>query len=80
MLRTLHVHSQAWMAPASMGQPARWHASRVVLLGGDLAWLRADGRADPFVHRIERLRRSFLVAGVDPFVHGMSPHVGLFSG
>ena len=33
MLRTLHVHSQAWMAPASMGQPARWHASRVVLLG-----------------------------------------------
>ena len=48
--------------------------------GDDLARLRADGRADPLVHRIERLRRSFLVAGVDPFVHGMSPHVGLFSG
>ncbi len=33
MRRTLHVHCHAWMAPAWMGQPARWHASRVVLLG-----------------------------------------------
>ena len=48
--------------------------------GGDASWTGADGRAYPFVHRVERLRRSFLVAGVDPFVHGVSPHVGLFSG